>query len=169
MADWKSDQDAVDQLFYWNSSAYWNLELEYPCNDLWRLRRFCSTKFCDIRNKLDISKTFVLIIGENTKDFFNDKGKCHFCSEYPDWGLYCDKGNVDFRNFLDYACEEAVQAGLKIVVLYKATTVDKTRCPEAVKDIGTHVAMRLSTGLWNYDSVKNALEVDDSGLLYSGI
>lgn len=170
LADWKSDKDAVDQLFNWNSDAHWNLELEYTCSDRWRSQKFCHTKLWDIKTKLDISKTFVLIIGENTKDFFQYRGKCHLCSGYPDWALDCiyGAGKLDFRNFLDYACEETVQAGLKIVVLYKATTVDKTRCPEAVKDIGTHAAMFFGTDeepLWDYESVKNALEIVDSDLL----
>ena len=55
---------------------------------------------------------------------------------------------------------KAVDADIKIVVLYNSTKVDKSKCPEALKDFGTHVAMRYKENgveYWDYQAVKNAI------------
>lgn len=44
--------------------------------------------------------------------------------------------SVDYRGFIKYECDKAVEAGIKIIVLYKAACVNKSKCPEAVKNIG---------------------------------
>ena len=54
----------------------------------------------------------------------------------------------------------AVRDGLKIVVLYNAATVDKSKCPDAVKYVGTHKAMcyyQNGQYYWDYQTVKSAL------------
>lgn len=51
--------------------------------------------------------------------------------------------------------------GIKIIVLYKAATVDKSKCPDTVANVGTHVAMcyRKDGDLyWDYDAVKKAFD-----------
>lgn len=58
-------------------------------------------------------------------------------------------------------CEKAKEAGIKIVVLYNALTVDKTKCPEAIRNVGTHLPM-MYCGIggqryWNYSSIKDAI------------
>lgn len=48
----------------------------------------------------------------------------------------------------------------KIVVLYNAATVNKSKCPDAVKNVGTHVAMCCYENgqyYWDYQAVKNAI------------
>lgn len=55
-----------------------------------------------------------------------------------------------------------MDAGIKIVVLYNSTYISKDKCPESVRDKGTHMPMiyRGSDGnyYWNYDGVKKAIE-----------
>lgn len=76
----------------------------------------------------------------------------------------CAKGySVDFRSFIKYECDKAVAASIKIIVLYKSATVQKTKCPEAVRNMGVHAPMcyRSSDGKlhWNYNSVKKLLKI----------
>ena len=51
---------------------------------------------------------------------------------------------------------------IKIVVLYKSTIVNKSKCPAAVKNRGTHVAMIYKGDdgkyYWDYQAVKKALQ-----------
>ena len=49
---------------------------------------------------------------------------------------------------------------IKLVVLYNAATVDKSKCPDAIKAYGTHAPMqKMKDGkhYWDYQSVKNAM------------
>ena len=66
-------------------------------------------------------------------------GGCQLCDSYNSYGKYCAKGySVDYRSFIKYECDEVVKAGLRIVVLYNSTAVDRSLCPEAVRWRGTH-------------------------------
>lgn len=52
---------------------------------------------------------------------------------------------------------------IKIIVLYNSTSVNKSKCPDALKDIGIHKEMRSYfhlRGTYDYDyyKVKNAIE-----------
>ncbi|MGF7431931.1 hypothetical protein PQV03_14360 [Thermoanaerobacterium thermosaccharolyticum] len=159
-ADWDSDKDAVDQLRKWNDSNHWSLSFT-DAHDLAQARDEslnCSIK-ASLGKRLDVSKTFVLIVGENTKTVRS--GGCQYCNSYNSWTSSCMRGHsVNYRSYIEYECDKAVQDGLKIVVLYNATIVNKTKCPDAVKNIGTHVAMRYykeGKYYWDYQSVKDAL------------
>lgn len=49
---------------------------------------------------------------------------------------------------------------LRFVILYNAAAVDKSKCPDSIKDYGTHAAMKkMKDGKheWDYQSVKTAL------------
>lgn len=62
---------------------------------------------------------------------------------------------------IEFECDKAVKDGIKIVVLYKACSVDRSKCPEAVRYKGTHAPMwKRENGqiYWDYQSVKNALD-----------
>lgn len=66
------------------------------------------------------------------------------------------------RSFIRYECDKAIEAGIKIIVLYNSTRVDKSKCPDAVKYVGTHTAM-VYRGIdgrlyWDYQAVKNAFD-----------
>ena len=65
------------------------------------------------------------------------------------------------RSFIKYECDKAIDAGIKIIVLYNSTKVDRSKCPDAVKYVGTHIAM-VYKGIdgryyWDYNAVKKAL------------
>jgi hypothetical protein len=159
-ADWTGDKDAVDQLHKWNDSYHWSLSFT-DAHDLTQARDGslnCSIK-ASLGTRLDFSKTFVLIVGENTKTVRS--GGCQYCDSYNSWTKSCARGySVDHRSYIEYECDKAVRDGLKIVVLYNAATVNKSKCPDAVKNTGTHVAMcyyKDGKYYWDYQSVKDAL------------
>lgn len=159
-ADWSGDKDAVDQLHVWNDSKYWSLSFT-DAHDLTQARDGslnCSIK-TSLCTRLDASKTFVLIVGTNTKTVRS--GSCQYCDSYNSWTKVCARGySVDYRSYIEYECEKAIRDELKIVVLYNAATVDKSKCPDAIKNVGTHAAMCLynsGTYSWNYQAVKDAL------------
>ncbi len=68
---------------------------------------------------------------------------------------------MDYRSYIEYECEKAVEAGIKIVVLYNSTTVDKSKCPDVLKSQGKHIPMlHYQNGIedWNYTEIKNAIQ-----------
>lgn len=160
-ADWSGDSDAVEQLQKWNNNNYWSLSFT-DAHDLTQARDNslnCSIK-SSLRTRLEVSKTFVLIVGSNTKTVRS--GSCQYCGSYNSWTSSCGRGNsVDCRSYIEYECDKAISDGIKIVVLYNTATVDKTRCPEKLKNIGSHTAMcfrRDGQLYWDYDAVKKAIE-----------
>lgn len=160
-ADWSGDKDAVDQLIKWNESNYWILSFT-DAHELTQARDGslnCSIK-SSLATRLDASKTFVLIVGSNTKTVRS--GSCQYCDSYNSWTSRCARGySVDYKSYIEYECAKAIRDGLKIVVLYNAASVNKSKCPDSIKDIGTHVAMcTYENGQysWNYQAVKNAID-----------
>ena len=110
---------------------------------------------------MDVSKTFVLIVGDQTASV--TAGSCRWCGSYNSYIYRCAKGyTVDYRSFIKFECDKAVEAGIKIIVLYKATRVDRSKCPEAVRYLGTHAAMIYKGNdgnyYWDYQSVRNAFD-----------
>ena len=159
-ADWSSDKDAVEQLHKWNDSNYWSLSFvdaheEMQARDT---SLNCSIK-SSLAERLNISKTFVLIVGNQTKAVTS--GGCQLCESYNSYTKSCARGsNVDYRSYIEFECEKAVRDNLKIVVLYKSANIDKTKCPDAVKNSGNHAAMcYLENGqlYWDYQKVKDAM------------
>ena len=111
---------------------------------------------------MSISKTFILIVGEHTKNLRS--GACYECSSYNSCTKSCARGySVDNRSYVDYECYLASSTfhGIKIVVLYNSTKVDRDLCPDAVRYLGKHVAMKHVTFLtsdWDYKAVKDAID-----------
>lgn len=161
-ADWDSDEDAVNKLHEWNNSKHWSLNF-HDAHTVTQARDSslnCSIK-SSLKTRMDVSKTFVLIVGSNTDSV--TKGGCQYCGSYNSYNYQCARGySVDYRSYIKYECDKAVEAGIKIVVLYKGISVNKSKCPEALKNVGTHVAMwyKASDGnyYWDYEAVKKALE-----------
>jgi hypothetical protein len=163
-ADWSGDINAVNQLHSWNDNN--NLSLSFTdAHDLTQARDSslnCSIK-SSLSTRLDSSKTFVLIVGSGTKGLRS--GSCHLCNSYNAHTYSCARRyNIDYRSYVDYECEMALKAAsegkMKIVILYHAATVDKSKCPDSIKGVGAHIPMRLyNNGVytWNYLAVKNAL------------
>lgn len=158
--EWDGDSDAIEQLHTWNENNYWSLSFT-DAHSLTQARDSslnCSIK-ASLATRLNASKTFVLIVGSNTKDARS--GGCRYCVSYKSLWEYCDRGRaVDHRSYITYECEKAVKDKLKIVVLYNAASVNKAKCPDAVKSAGTHVAMCYKEDgkyYWDYQAVKAAL------------
>lgn len=160
--DWDNDIDAVNQLHKWNNSNYWSLSFT-DAHDLTSANDSslnCSIK-ASLKKRMDISKTFVLIVGDHTNSV--TAGSCKWCGSYNAYTQHCAKNySVDYRSYIKYECEKAVEAGIKIIVLYNSTRVDKSKCIEDVKNKGIHVSMvyKGSDGklYWDYQAVKNAFE-----------
>lgn len=68
-ADWDNDKEVIDKLREWNNSSYWNLDFT-DAHDLTQSND--SSLNCTIKRSLgfrmDHSKTFVLVVGQKTKD-----------------------------------------------------------------------------------------------------
>ena len=158
--DWDGDKDAVEQLYKWKNSDYWSLDF-HDAHDLTQARD--SSLNCSIKRslatRLDASKTFVLIVGNNTKTVRS--GSCQYCASKNSYTGACARGYyVDNRSYIEYECDKAVNDGLKIVVLYNAGSVDKSKCPDSIKLYGTHTPMwKWENGqyYWDYQAVKTAL------------
>lgn len=164
--DWTGDHDVISKLYEWKNNSRLILDFvdahEYTQasdNDL-----FCSIKF-SLRSRLNISKTFVLIVGKQTKTL--TKGSCQFCPSYSSFHSRCYRGkNVDYRSYIEYECQMAVKDyndGLlkKIVIIYNYANIDKSKCPDCIKNYGKHIVMyyRANDGkeYWNYDEIKETL------------
>jgi hypothetical protein len=163
-ADWTGDYDAIEQLRKWNDSDYWGLSFT-DAHELTQARDGslnCSIK-TSLKTRLDASKTFVLIVGTDTDSLRS--GGCQYCDSYNSWTEACAKSySVDYRSYIHYECDKAVEAyndgKMSIVVLYNATKVNKTLCPDAVASIGTHTKMQQIVDgkhYWDYQSVKEAM------------
>ena len=160
-ADWDGDIDAVNALHNWNNGKKWSLSFT-DAHDLTKSSDSslnCSIK-ASLSTRMDASKTFVLIVGKYTKS--RKAGECTYCNNYK--GRNCLTGHtINNDSFIEYECKKAVRDRdkLKIIVLYNAATVDKSKCPDAIKSYGQHVAMQKmenGTHVWDYQAVKNALE-----------
>ena len=164
--DWDHDYDAVEMLHYWNESSRYGLSFS-DAHDLKQSRD--SSLNCTIKrslaDRMNVSKTFVLIVGENTISL--RAGGCHYCSDYriSYWfEPYCTRGNtIDNRSYINFECEKAVKDGLSIIVLYKSTSVEKSKCPEILRYRGIHVPMKKWNTVtwrseWDYQSVKSAFD-----------
>ncbi|QRS17913.1 TIR domain-containing protein [Klebsiella oxytoca] len=158
--EWDGDRDAIQQLHSWNNSNYWSLSFT-DAHDLTQARDSslnCSIK-SSLSTRLNSSKTFILIVGNNTKDARS--GSCQYCHSYNSWVGSCARGHsVDYRSYIEYECEKALKDGLKIVVLYNAASVNKSKCPSSIRNTGTHTAMCYYENgkyYWNYSAVKTAL------------
>lgn len=160
--DWDHDKDAVEQIYKWKNGHKWSLDF-YDAHELKQARDTslpCSIK-ASLKSRLDASKTFVLIVGNHTDSI--TKGSCQFCDKYNSYFSYCASNRtIDRRSFVKFECEKAVEANLKIVVLYNNTSIDRSKCPAAVRYLGTHATM-VYKGMdgklyWDYDSVKDALD-----------
>lgn len=160
-ADFDHDKDAVDILYKWKKDG----RLDFDFNDAHELTHAqdsslpCSIK-SSLKARMDISKTFVLIVGNHTNSI--TKGSCQYCTSYNSWTEACARDHfVDYRSYIEYECDKAVEAGISIIVLYKSTVVDRSKCPEAVRFKGLHVAMEYNSAgylYWNYDAVKEAFD-----------
>ena len=171
--DWDGDKDLVDQLHSWNDNEHLALNFT-DVHDLTSSSdnsNNCSIKR-SLRQRLNLSKTFVLIVGRNTKGLRS--GSCALCPNYSKglYGIapYCKRSKfncIDYRSFVDYECEMALkdykEGKIKnIIVIYNGLlNVDKSRCPNCLKDVGVHIASDITKSdgkrYWAYQNIKNAI------------
>jgi hypothetical protein len=166
-ADWTDDKEAVDILYKWKENSRLTLDF-VDAHSVKQARDSslnCSIKK-SLRERLNITKTFVLIVGKNTKTL--QSGSCRYCSSYNSYTSSCGKYMaIDYRSYIDYECEMAVKDYLngdikKIVVLYNYANVDKSKCPDSIKNHGTHINMYYYSSTdqkyyWDYSKIKEAL------------
>ena len=160
--DWTGDKDAIDKLYEWNNSKRWSLSFT-DAHDLTQARDDslnCNIKK-SLKERMDASKTFVLIVGDKTNNL--TAGSCQYCDSYNSHTNSCAKRySIDYKSYIEYECNEAVKADVKIVVLYNSTIVSKDKCPKAVRNTRTHIPMKCrdydDKVYWNYNDIKKAME-----------
>lgn len=141
--DWDHDKDAVDVLEYLRSENIIYYLNAHDTKTAYDGSLNCSIKK-SLKDRLDKSNRFVLIVGDHTNTL--TKGGCQLCASYNSYQRRCVKGySVDYDSFVKYECKKAKEAYLKqemtILVLYKSKSIDRERCPESIRWIGTHVSM----------------------------
>lgn len=170
--DWTGDSDLIEKLHEWNKSD--NLGLSFvDVHDLTQSRdtsKPCSIKQ-SLRGRLNISKTFVLIVGKGTVNL--TKGGCRYCSNYVNNGIfapYCKTGGqIDNRSFIDYECEMALKDFnegkiKKMIVIYNGCISSmSSRCPSILRNVEgiTYLGSDCYNGkgerCWNYAAIKKAI------------
>lgn len=158
--DWDGDKNLIDTIYSWKKSTCFTFDF-LDAHEL--SQSYDSSKPCSIKKNLavrmDASKTFVLIVGKNTITV--TKGSCRWCDSYDTYHRSCHAGGyVDYRSFIDFECEKASRDPMKIVVIYNYASVDKSKCPSAVRYLGTHIPAIVYEGgtpKWNYPAIKNAI------------
>lgn len=159
--DWTGDHDIINKLKEWNRSDHYNLHFSDVHE---KLQSRDTSLYCSIKRslatRLDMSKTFVLIVGNKTDGL--TKGGCQYCSHYSSYSGRCAGGaNVDYRSYIEFECQKAKRDGLKIIVIYNYNSVRKANCPKCLRDVGTHIPAyyHVSNGhkYWNYSEIKAAI------------
>ena len=168
--DWDNDNNAVTQLKIWNEGKKWGLTFK-DVHELTQSRDSslnCSIK-SSLRTRMNYCKTFVLIVGEKTDSLRS--GACFLCGEYCKATMWaaesCRKGYyIDNRSFVATECAMAASdydAGkINIIVLYKDTQINRSKCPADIRWKGTHVQMIYMGNdgnyYWDYNAVKQAFD-----------
>lgn len=172
--EWDGDHDAIEQIYRWNDGDRWNLHFvdAHGFKQCYDSSMPCTIK-SNLSERMEHSKTFVLVVGNNTK--FTRKGSCVYSNcdnkEYKVFSsqTYCRVigKNYSTESFIDYECRLAYKAWhnkeMKIVVLYNSASVDKSKCPEILRLIGTHKEMKSFNAnyrmyFYDYQKVRKAIE-----------
>ena len=172
--EWDGDIDAIDQLYKWNEGDKWSLSFRdaHANKQCYDSSMPCTIK-SSLRDRMNASKIFLLVVGNNTAS--TRKGSCAYqdCVNkqynyyYGQYTCTVKGKTYSTQSFIDYECELAYKAYLKgdmkIVVLYKAARIDKSKCPQILKNIGTHKEMKSYNKVWgrymyDYLKVKAAIE-----------
>ena len=161
-AEWDGDRDLVERLQQWNDSDYWGLHFldAHELNESRDSSLNCTIKN-SLANRLSHSKSFVLIVGENTKNAMS--GACRYCNDYSSYTQSCLRGHrIDHRSYIEFECDYAARNIEKIIVLYNYTSVDRSKCPESLRYRGRHIPAIHKGGdgkyYWDYQAIKNALD-----------
>lgn len=172
--EWDGDNDAIDQLYKWNEGDKWSLHFRdaHANKQCYDTSMPCTIKN-SLRERMNESKIFVLVVGNNTATA--RKGSCayHDClnKEYDiqkeQYTCTVSGKTYSTQSFIDYECQMAynayIRGEMKIVVLYNAASINKSKCPDILQRIGTHKEMKSYSNIWNryaydYSKVKTAIE-----------
>lgn len=160
-AEWDGDSELVDALRKWNESEHWGLSY-LDAHELGESRD--SSLNCTIKDSLGFrlarSKTFVLVVGENTATV--TAGACRYCNDYVGYSHSCCRGRrVDNQSYIEYECGYAARNIGKIVVLYNYLHVDKSKCPEVLRTKGVHIPAYYKDAdgkyYWDYRAIRKAI------------
>lgn len=141
--DWEHDKAVVDKLYEWNTSS----QSPITFNDAHQITQArdeslnCSIK-ASLLKRLQQSNKFILIVGTHTKKL--KAGGCQFCRSYNSYAHYCVRGySSDYRSYIEYECTKAIEMGLKVLVIYNSSQIDKSLCPDVMKDYynATHISL----------------------------
>ena len=155
--DWTGDKDAIDKLYSWKNSDFYNLDFvdahEFHQSNDESLN--CSIKD-NLRIRMNGSKKFVLIVGEKTNTV--TAGSCIHCKYYSSLSGSCSKQlPTSKKSYIQYECDKAARDEMDIIVLYNYSYRAYSKCPEVLKNKGKHIAMKTFGGKWDYNAVKEAL------------
>lgn len=154
---WTEDWDLIEKLYEWNNSDYWALNF-VDAHEFMQARdsSLCCSIKRSLSQRLEVSKTFVLIVGKYTNEL--RKGGCQYCSEHNSYAAKCARNYYqDYRSYIEYECECALEQGLRIVVIYNGESVRRNDCPEVLRNKGIHLNGRCKTGCWNYAEIRDAI------------
>lgn len=162
--DWSGDKDLIEKLYEWNNSKHWWLHF-VDAHEVTQARDtslYCSIKK-SLSERLNVSKTFVLIVGDQTNSL--TKGGCQYCGSYNSWTKNCVRGYyVDYRSYIEYECEKADRDNLRIVVIYNDSLIQRSKCPAVLRYKGTHINgyYKGNDGkyYWNYNDIRKAIMGD---------
>ena len=161
-AAWDEDKDAIEQLLKWNENNHFSLDF----NDVHKyIQARDSSLECSIKaslsKRMDICKLFVLIVSDKTNTV--KKGACMYCKLYSFYKHKClINKNANNKSFVEFECNRAsrdyYKGEIKILVLYNSSCINKYLCPESVRNIGKHVAMK-SKDKYDYLKIKTAFDL----------
>lgn len=160
--DWTGDSDLIEKLKRWNESGHWSMSFS-DAHKMTQARDSslpCSIKK-SLKERLDGSKTFVLVVGNSTNSL--TKGACKHCTSYSAYRGCYRNHSIDHRSFIEYECEYAAKYIPNIIVLYNSLSVDRAKCPEAVRHRGAHLPAYYyqpqdGKYYWDYGAIKQAIE-----------
>ncbi len=140
-ADWEQDLSVVNQIEKWtqSQSGKYLISRDLDLLDDMEGEWFCFAK-ASLKQAIDESDIFLLVVGEETLSVM--EGSCSLCENYRSFSGNCAHGRVtDKRGFLEFQCATAKELNKKIIVLYSMNVVDKSKCPQVIRELGQHIAM----------------------------
>lgn len=161
--DWDHDKNAIDTLYWWKENKHLNFDFldAHELRDARDTSLICTIKR-SLKDRLDRSKNFVLIVGNHTKNL--TRGSCAYCHSYNSYTTSCAKGHsTSYESFIEYECRQAIEANMNIIILYNNSIVDRSKCPESLRYMGHHLPMHKydynrKEYVWDYSGIKSAFD-----------
>lgn len=156
--DFDHDGDVVKQIQKWNKDP--NKDLKFKdAHEITQARDEslnCSIKESLLR-RMNESHTFVIVVGNNTK--MVRAGSCSYCMSY--YNGRCYRGNsLSDESYIEFECRKAVESGLRIIVIYNSSVIDRNKCPSIIANKGKHIPAYYYVGrecYWNYCQIRDSI------------